>query len=124
MGKSTIATNLAATLVTDGKRTLLLDADLDTPPSFVAILEQMKDFNPLLRVRAVFTQVSTHPQDFRQSQAQEILADYPEITVLETRVHQKAAFMDTMPTGLSVIEWSDPKAEIEELTQEVIFHAS
>lgn len=52
----------------------------------------MKDFNPLLRVRAVFTQVSTHPQNFRQSQAQEILTDYPEITVLETRVHQRAAY--------------------------------
>ena len=96
--------------------------DLDTLPKFVPLLEQFKDFNPGLLVAGIFTQAPTHSMSKKVDDARDILSDYPEIPLFETVLYQRAAYMDVMPLGRGVVEWSDSKAkaEVQVLVQELI----
>ena len=96
--------------------------DLDTLPKFVKVVEGIMDFNAELAVRGLFAQASTHPMDKRLDESRDILVDYPEIPLLETTIHQRSSYMDVMPVGRGVVEWSDSKAkaEVQVLVQELI----
>lgn len=96
--------------------------DLDTLPKFVKVLEGIRDFNEDLVVRGLFAQASTHPMDKRLAESRDLLSDYPEIPLLETTIYQRSSYMDVMPVGRGVVEWTDykAKAEIQVLVQELI----
>ena len=96
--------------------------DLDTLPKFVKVLEGIQDFNENLVVRGLFAQASTHPMDKRLAESKDFLSDYPEIPLLKTTIYQRSSYMDVMPAGRGVVEWTDykAKAEIQVLVQELI----
>ena len=96
--------------------------DLDTLPKFVKVLEGIQDFNEELVVRGLFAQASTHPMDKRLAESKDVLLDYPEIPLLRTTIYQRSSYMDVMPVGRGVVEWTDykAKAEIQVLVQELI----
>lgn len=98
--------------------------DLDVLPKFVALLEQFKDFNPELSIGGMFTQAPTHPASRKVTDSKEILTDYPEIAMFDTTFFQRSAYMDVMPLGRGVVEWSDSKAkaEVQVFVQELIKH--
>ncbi|MEQ4568533.1 division plane positioning ATPase MipZ [Paenarthrobacter sp. CAP02] len=96
--------------------------DLDTLPAFVKVIEGILDFNAELAVRGLFTQASTHAMDKRLDESRDILSDYPEIPLFQTTIYQRSSYMDVMPVGRGVVEWTDSKAkaEIQVLAQELI----
>jgi len=96
--------------------------DLDTLPHMSELIEEAKDLNPDLRVRGLITQAPTNPNGSERTDAGEYLADYPLIAPLETVVYERKAYRDVIGEGLSVVEWTNPKAraEIQELAGEVV----
>ena len=60
--------------------------------------------------------------DKRLSESKDLLSDYPEIPLLKTTIYQRNSYMDVMPVGRGVVEWTDykAKAEIQVLVQELI----
>ncbi|WP_211882350.1 AAA family ATPase [Pseudarthrobacter albicanus] len=87
--------------------------DLDTLPQFVDLLVAFRDFNPELLVRGLFTQAPTHSMSKKLDDAKDILGDYPELPLFDTTMFQRSAYMDVMPLGRGVVEWSDSKAKAE-----------
>ncbi len=96
--------------------------DLDTLPQFVKVVGGILDFNPDLAVKGMFAQASTHAMDRRLDESKAMLTDYPEIPLFGTTMYQRSSYMDVMPGGRGVVEWSDgkAKAEIQLLVQEMI----
>lgn len=96
--------------------------DLDTLPHMSELIEEAQDLNPELRVRGLITQAPTNPNGSERTDAGEYLADYPLIAPLETVVYERKAYRDVIGEGLSVVEWTNPKAraEIQELAGEVV----
>jgi chromosome partitioning protein len=96
--------------------------DLDTLPHMSELIEEAKDLNPELRVRGLITQAPTNPNGSERTDAGEYLADYPLIAPLETVVYERKAYRDVIGEGLSVVEWTNPKAraEVQELAGEVV----
>ncbi|PYY56524.1 hypothetical protein DEJ17_10975 [Curtobacterium sp. MCSS17_011] len=80
------------------------------------------DLNPELRVRGLITRAPTDPNGSERTDAGEYLADYLLIAPLETVVYELKAYRDVIGEGLSVVEWTNPKAraEIQELAGEVV----
>lgn len=96
--------------------------DLDTLPHMSELIEEAQDLNPELHVRGLITQAPTNPNGSERTDAGEYLADYPLIAPLETVVYERKAYRDVIGEGLSVVEWTNPKAraEIQELAGEVV----
>lgn len=96
-------------------------AELDTTESVVATLTEAKDFNPEVKAFAVLNMAPTNTGANDVKDAREYLADYPEVTVARTVVHQRKAFRNALSQGLGVVEMRDSKAkaEIQLLIQEV-----
>jgi chromosome partitioning protein len=96
--------------------------DLDTLPHMSELIEEAVDLNPELRVRGLITQAPTNPNGTERTDAGEYLSDYPLIAPLETVVYERKAYRDVIGEGLSVVEWTNPKAraEIQELAGEVV----
>ena len=96
--------------------------DLDTLSQFVKVIEGILDFNPGLEVKGMFAQASTHAMDRRLDESKAMLIDYPEIPLFRTTMYQRSSYMDVMPAGRGVVEWSDgkAKAEIQLLVQEMV----
>lgn len=96
--------------------------DLDILPDFVELVAQFLDLNPELKVRGLFTQASTHSSSRKLGDSKSILADYPELPMLDTTLYQRSAYMDVMPLGRGVVEWNvtKAKAEVQVLVQEII----
>ncbi|WMY80065.1 AAA family ATPase [Citricoccus sp. I39-566] len=95
--------------------------DLDTLSHMADVIEQAMDINPGLEVRGLIAQAPSNPSVTERTDAREYLADYPQITALETVLYERKAYRDVVGEGLGVVEWSNPKAkaEIQELAAEV-----
>lgn len=97
-------------------------ADLDTTESVVRTITEAQDFNPDLRVLAVINRAGTNVFSKSVKEAHTYLADYPEISIARTVLHERAAYQNSLAKGLGVVEMPDFKArkEIQLVTQEVI----
>jgi chromosome partitioning protein len=87
--------------------------DLDPLPKFMELLVAFRDFNPGLVARGLMTQVPTQSLSKRLDGARAILADYPELPLIDTVMHRRNAYVDVMPVGRGVVEWTDYKARAE-----------
>lgn len=87
--------------------------DLDPLARFMGLLEQARDFNPDLVARGLMTQVPTQSLSHRLDDAKAILADYPDLPLIDTVMHRRNAYIDVMPVGRGVVEWTDYKAKAE-----------
>lgn len=98
--------------------------DLDPLPKFMALVGQAWDFNPGLVVRGLMTQVPTQSMSKRLDDAKAILADYPDLPLFDTVMHRRNAYIDVMPVGRGVVEWTDykAKAEMQLIVQEMMNH--
>jgi chromosome partitioning protein len=99
--------------------------DLDTIPAMLEIIEAAKDFNPALRVLGLITMAPTGFLNKEKKETRDYFADYPEITLLNTVIHERKIYRDSMSNGLSVCESSNSKArnEIELLVNEILSYA-
>ena len=96
--------------------------DLDTLPHLQDLVDQARDFNPALDVRALLTQVPTNINGTERADAAEYLDDYPDLRPLRTVIHERKAYRDVIGEGRGVVEWSNPKAraEIQQLAGELM----
>ncbi|HEX9087079.1 MAG TPA: AAA family ATPase [Arthrobacter sp.] len=96
--------------------------DLDPLAKFMDLLQAIKDLNPGLVARGLMTQVPTQSLSRRLDDAKAILADYPELPLLDTVMHRRNAYVDVMPVGRGVVEWTDykAKAEVQLIVQEMM----
>ncbi|GAA0990021.1 AAA family ATPase [Subtercola frigoramans] len=96
--------------------------DLDTLPHMKDLVDQARDFNPNLDVRALLTQVPTNANGTEHEDAADYLADYPELNPMRTVIHERKAYRDVVGEGRGVVEWNNPKAraEIQELAGELM----
>jgi chromosome partitioning protein len=96
--------------------------DTDTLPHFAEVITAVRDYNPGLVVRALFTQVPTNDRGRALDDGKGVLADYPEFPLFDTVMRMRSAYSTVNPLGRGVVEWNDykAKAEIQVLVQEVI----
>jgi chromosome partitioning protein len=98
-------------------------ADLDTLPALVAMIEQAKEMlNPQLTTKAALTLAPSNPQVNESKEAKEYLADFPVFNLCRTIIRDRKAYRDSLSEGLGVVEWNNSKAraEIQLLAQELI----
>lgn len=91
-------------------------ADLDTLTHMNEVVEEAKDLNPSLEVRALLTMASANPFVTEVQEATEYLDDYPDIRLFETVVRDRKVFRDALSEGLGVVETDNVKAK-NEMTQ-------
>lgn len=87
--------------------------DLDTLEPLGEVITEARDFNPGLVVMGLLSQVPTNANGSEATDAREYLSDYPLYEPLGTVLHERKAFRDTIGEGLSVVEWTNPKAKAE-----------
>lgn len=99
--------------------------DIDTLPKMVEIIEAAKDFNPNLKAFGLITMSPTGFLNKEKQETQDCFADYPEITLLNSVIHERKIYRDTMSNGIGVCESANlkAKAEIELLVKEIITYA-
>jgi chromosome partitioning protein len=78
--------------------------DLDTLPTMVELVKDAKDFNEKLKACAVFTMCPTHHQINELDEAKEFFYENTEITLLDSRTHDRKIYRDAASAGLSVLE--------------------
>lgn len=98
--------------------------DLDALAHFMELVGEFRVLNPGLVTLGLMTQVPTQSLSKRLDMAKATLADYPELPLLDTVTHRRNAYMDVMPLGRGVVEWTDhkAKAEIQLIVQELMTH--
>lgn len=96
--------------------------DLDTLPYIQELITQARDLNPDLRVFGLLTMNPTNPSIHEEAEAREYLQDFPTIQPLQTLIHDRKVYRDSMSTGMGVTEMGNPKAkaEIQELLKELL----
>lgn len=96
--------------------------DLDTLPYMQELVVQAQDLNPGLQVFGLLTMNPTNPSVHEEAEAREYLQDYPVIQPLQTLIHDRKVYRDSMSMGLGVTEMNNPKAkaEIQELLKELL----
>lgn len=96
--------------------------DLDTTEGLVLTINQAKDFNPELKALAVLNRVPTNVFSDSVSEAKSYLAEFPELRLATTRLHERKAYQTSLSEGMGVVEMKDSKAraEIQLLTEEVL----
>lgn len=96
--------------------------DLDPLAPFMTLLEQFQDYNPGLIARGLMTQSPTQSLSRRLDDAKAILDDYPDLPLFDTVMHRRNAYIDVMPVGRGVVEWTDykAKAEVQLIVQEMM----
>jgi chromosome partitioning protein len=96
--------------------------DLDTTESLVVTINQARDFNPDLKALAVLNRVPTNVFSDSDAEARTYLADFPELRIANTRLHERKVYQTSVSEGLGVVEMKDSKAkrEIQLLTEEVL----
>lgn len=96
--------------------------DLDSTHRILNIVNDAKDYNSDLTVKAVLTAAPTNPFIKEAQISRKILSKLPEFSVCKTIIHDRKAYRDTICEGLGVVDWKDQKAkaEIQLLVQELI----
>lgn len=99
--------------------------DLDTLPKLQEVIQQAKDINEKLKVKALLTMCPTNPVINEKKEAEEYLKEYPEISLLNSSICERKIYRDSMSSGKGVVELDNQKAkdEINKLTNEVIGYA-
>ena len=97
-------------------------ADLDSTAGVVETLSEALDFNPALKTLAAMNRAATNVFSTDIKESQEYLADYPEITLASTVIHERKVFKNCLDEGQGVVEMKDSKAkaEVQLLTQEIL----
>jgi chromosome partitioning protein len=99
--------------------------DLDTLPRLQEMIIQAQDINSKLKVKALLTMCPTNYKSNEDSEAIEYLAEFPEITILNSKIHDRKVYRDAMSNGHGVVEMQNTKAEkeINSLLKEVLTYA-
>lgn len=95
--------------------------DLDTMPKMQEIVNQGKDLNPMMTVRALLTMAPTNPVVNEIQEAKDYGQDYPDIPFLSSIVFDRKIYRDCMSNGMGVLELDNLKAktEITNLSKEI-----
>lgn len=100
--------------------------DLNTIPDMQKIINESKLVNPNLLTIAVLSMAPTNPIVNEAKEAQEFLAEFPEIMLLKTIVRDRKIYRDAVSEGLGVVEIDKTndsarkaKKEIQDLVKEV-----
>ncbi len=95
--------------------------DLDTLPKMKEIIEEARDFNPNLNVRALLTMVSTNPSVTERNEAIAYIKQYPEFDLLKSTIYERKVYRDCMSQGKGVHELQNKKAseEMKQLIEEL-----
>ena len=90
--------------------------------NLVVTINQARDFNPDLKALAVLNRVPTNVFSDSDSEARTYLADFPELRIARTKLHERKVYQTSVSEGLGVVEMKDSKAkrEIQLLTEEVL----
>jgi chromosome partitioning protein len=76
-------------------------------------INQAKAFNPDLKVYALLNAVSTNPQVNEAQEAAKLLEEFNEIQLLESILHARKVYGDSVIEGKGVIEMGNTKAKDE-----------
>jgi chromosome partitioning protein len=98
-------------------------ADIDATTDLRATLDQSAEYNEKLTIRVVLNRVPTHAWSTEAEDSRSVLLDYYAADeILDTVVHNRKSFSDTLSDGKSVIEGTDRKAagEIIDLADEIM----
>ena len=89
--------------------------DLWTLEKLQEMHSDVKSFNPGLQIYILINRASTHVFDKDAENARDFAKDYPEFTLMETVLHDRAIYRRAASTGLSVVEMPNaaPKAKSE-----------
>ena len=100
--------------------------DLNTIPDMQKIIQESKLVNPNLLTLAVLSMAPTNPIVNEAKEAQEVLAEFPSITLLKTIVRDRKIYRDAVSEGLGVVEIDKTsesarkaKKEIQDLVKEI-----
>ncbi len=96
--------------------------DLDTLAKMVDLIDQARDFNPKITAYGLITMAPTNPVINETKEAKKYLAEYPEVTLLQTIIRDRKIYRDAISEGLGVVEMKNEKAkaEIQLLVDEIL----
>lgn len=97
-------------------------ADLETLPKMVELIDQARSFNPSLEVRALLTRAPSNPMINEVAEAQELLKEFPELILSQNIIRDRKVYRDALAAGRGVVEMtnSQAKAEIQLLCDEIL----
>jgi len=87
--------------------------DLDTLPKMQEIIDQAKDFNPIMSVFAVLTMAPTNPSVNEIEESKRYVFEYKEFTLLDSIIFDRKVYRDSMSGGVGVVELHNQKAKQE-----------
>lgn len=95
--------------------------DLDTLERLDEIITEARDMNPALQPYAMLTMAPSNPVINETKDARLYLAEYPQLSLLNTVVRDRKIYRDCMSEGKGVVEMvnSKAKAEIQLLVKEL-----
>ena len=97
-------------------------ADLETLPVVDELLSLSRGMNPTMRARALLCMAPTNERIREVQDAQELLADFPDLPLSSCIIRERKIYRDALLLGRGVVEMknSDARAEIQLLCQELL----
>jgi len=97
-------------------------ADLDTMPSLAKVIQAAQDLNPDLKCMSVLTMAHTNPSVKEAEEGRGYIAEFPELPLAKTMIHDRKIYRDALSEGKGVVESDNIKAkeEIFQLLEEVL----
>lgn len=97
-------------------------ADLETLPHVAELVGLAKSMNPDLKSFALLSLAPSNPSITEVRDAQELLHDFPELTLSRQVIRDRKVYRDALLEGLGVVEKNNSaaRAEIQLLAAEVI----
>ena len=89
--------------------------DLDTLPKMQEIIDQAKNFNPIMSVFSILTMAPTNPAVKEIQESQKYAFEYKELPLLNSIIFDRKVYRDSMSSGSGVVELDNNKAK-EEIT--------
>lgn len=87
--------------------------DLDTLPKTLEIIDEAKDFNPIISIFALLTMAPTNPSVNEIEEAKSYIFEYKELPVLNSIIFDRKVYRDSMSNGFGVVELENEKAKNE-----------